>query len=75
MRIQPHWDRTLFALIASSDAGTQEQGEVRIPRGGLQILVDEDGAGADGRAERAVWRDVIAPENSFVVNVGEMMAR
>ena len=86
MRIQPHWDRTLFALITTSDAGAAT------PRpGGLQIQLDETtGDGVDGRAggagggvgggaggggSRKVWRDVAIPEASFVVNVGEMMAR
>ena len=80
MRIQPHWDRTLFALITTSDAGAAT------PRpGGLQIQLDEatghgvdgrlDGLGGAGEGSRKVWRDVAIPDGSFVVNVGEMMAR
>ncbi|CAJ1395422.1 unnamed protein product [Effrenium voratum] len=73
-RIQPHWDRTLFALITTSDRGDEES------NGGLQILVDkETGEGVDGRAEvegRATeWQSVVRPAGGFVVNCGEMMSR
>ncbi|CAE7222302.1 htyE [Symbiodinium natans] len=73
-RIQPHWDRTLFSMITSSDAGDEESG------GGLQILVDSaTGEGVDGRAKlegRSVeWRSVVRPKGGYVVNVGEMMSR
>ncbi|CAE7037072.1 hxnY [Symbiodinium natans] len=73
-RIQPHWDRTLFSLITTSDSGDEES------EGGLQILVDsETGEGVDGRAQvegRDVeWQQVVRPKNGFVVNVGEMMSR
>ena len=73
-RIQPHWDRTLFAMITTSDVGDEESG------GGLQILVDsETGEGVDGRAKlegRSVeWQNVVRPAGAYVVNVGEMMSR
>ncbi|CAE7400980.1 GA2OX8 [Symbiodinium pilosum] len=73
-RIQPHWDRTLFSLITTSDVGDEDS------EGGLQILVDSaTGEGVDGRAQvegRDVeWQQVVRPKNGFVVNVGEMMSR
>ena len=73
-RIQPHWDRTLFAMITTSDVGDEESG------GGLQILVDSaTGEGVDGRAKlegRSVeWQNVVRPPGGYVVNVGEMMSR
>ncbi|CAL1159166.1 unnamed protein product [Cladocopium goreaui] len=53
-RIQPHWDRTLFSLITTSDYGDEDS---EAGRGGLQILVDKDtGDGVDGRAELEVER-------------------
>jgi len=73
-RIQPHWDRTLFSLITTSDVGDEES------EGGLQILVDSaTGEGVDGRAQvegrNVEWQQVVRPKNGFVVNVGEMMSR
>mmetsp|Transcript_50726 Transcript_50726/g.94796 ORF Transcript_50726/g.94796 Transcript_50726/m.94796 type:complete len:792 (-) Transcript_50726:111-2486(-) len=73
-RIQPHWDRTLFSLITTSDVGDEDS------QGGLQILVDSTtGEGVDGRAQvegRDVeWQQVVRPKGGFVVNVGEMMSR
>mmetsp|Transcript_44089 Transcript_44089/g.99625 ORF Transcript_44089/g.99625 Transcript_44089/m.99625 type:complete len:369 (-) Transcript_44089:232-1338(-) len=70
-RISPHYDRTLFSMITTTDLQEQAMGS------GLQILVDRHtGNAVDGRnAENAVWRNVPIVENSFVINVGEMMAR
>ncbi|CAK9029838.1 unnamed protein product [Durusdinium trenchii] len=73
-RIQPHWDRTLFSLITTSDAGDEDS------EGGLQILVDkETGDGVDGRAEMegrsTEWQKVRRPPGGFIINVGEIMSR
>jgi len=74
-RIQPHWDRTLFSLITTSDHGDEDS------EGGLQILVDkETGDGVDGRAEMqgrsTEWQKVRRPPGeSFIINVGEVMSR
>ena len=38
MRINPHWDRDLFALVTTNDAAAQRNGC------GIQILLDEDGS-------------------------------
>ncbi|CAJ1394492.1 unnamed protein product, partial [Effrenium voratum] len=77
-RIQPHWDRTLFALITTSRSGLDAMGDRgdEESNGGLQILVDkETGEGVDGRAEvegRATeWQSVVRPAGGFVVNCGE----
>lgn len=70
MRIQPHWDRTLFSLITTNDVEEQARG------GGLQILVDESGRAADGVSMTgAVWRNVPIQPDCFVLNVGEQMGR
>lgn len=74
-RIQPHWDRTLFSLITTSEYGDEDS------EGGLQILVDKDtGDGVDGRAElegrSTEWQKVRRPAGeSFIINVGEVMSR
>jgi len=72
LRIQPHWDRGLFTLISSTDYQEQFNGS------GLQILINSDtGGAADGRDTNTEWRNVILDggPGSFVINVGDMMAR
>ena len=52
-RINPHWDRDMFALVTTNDAGSQRHGA------GIQILLDEIGNTLDATSGAAgQWCDV-----------------
>lgn len=70
MRINPHWDRDLFALVTSNNALAQVHGC------GIQILLDDDGNTLDASSGRAgKWCDVPLKKGMFTVNIGECMTR
>jgi len=69
MRINPHWDRDLFALVVMPPS--QERSEANA----MQVLTDPDGRGADGRSRDVQWRSAVLQEDEVLVNLGELMAR
>mmetsp|Transcript_44553 Transcript_44553/g.83619 ORF Transcript_44553/g.83619 Transcript_44553/m.83619 type:complete len:449 (-) Transcript_44553:51-1397(-) len=69
MRINPHWDRDLFALVV------MPPGQQFSEENALQVLTDSAGNGVDGRSQDLWWRAVPLQQGEVLVNLGELMAR
>eukprot|EP00746_Dinoflagellata_sp_MGD_P030658 gnl/MRDRNA2_/MRDRNA2_172798_c0_seq1.p1 gnl/MRDRNA2_/MRDRNA2_172798_c0~~gnl/MRDRNA2_/MRDRNA2_172798_c0_seq1.p1 ORF type:complete len:446 (-),score=65.54 gnl/MRDRNA2_/MRDRNA2_172798_c0_seq1:192-1529(-) len=69
MRINPHWDRDLFALVVMPPS--QQYSEANA----VQRLTDAKGNGVDGRSSDVQWTAVPLQEEEVLVNLGELMAR
>jgi isopenicillin N synthase-like dioxygenase len=69
MRINPHWDRDLFALVVMPPSQPYSESNA------LQRLTDSQGNGVDGRSNDVHWTAVPLQKGEVLVNLGELMAR